>query len=535
MKRTTRLRSLVNSPYLEFMIEAHNGLSAFIAEDAGFKAIWASGFAISASLGLPDNNEASFSEILQVVEYMADKTSLPILMDGDSGFGDYNNMRRLVRKIEQRGVAGVCIEDKNFPKRNSFVRGNRQPLASIEEFCGKIKAGKDSQLDPDFLLVARIEAFIAGWGLDEALKRADAYAAAGADAILIHSAKRSAEEVLAFKAAWGNRLPVVVVPTKYYATPTEVLEDAGFSICIWANHLMRASVTAMQRVARQIYEDRNLFNAETSVAPLNEIFRIQGEPEREETESRYLPTSHAPMVILLAASRSDEFGDLTRDIPKTMLKIGGRPILDHILSTYHALGLSDIIVVRGFSKEAVTLDGPIYVDNDAYETSGEAWSLWQARQWLTGQCIIGYGDVIFHKHIPALALDCNDDFVICVDPQWREEQSGARAFDLVVCSEPNFRGTYYRRVVLKEIRTTNQDYAAHGEWMGILRISARGSKLLLDLLERFYKLGTLRNLSIPDLLTVLLDEGQEVRVLYTTGHWLDIDSITDLITAGQYL
>ena len=274
-------------------MEAHSGLSAFIAEDAGFKAVWASGFSISASLGLPDNNEASFSEVLQVVEYMADRTSVPILMDGDTGFGDYNNVRRLVRKVEQRGVAG-CIEDKTFPKRNSFVRGACQPLASIEEFCGKIKAAKDAHHDGDFVLVARIEAFIAGWGLHEALKRADAYAEAGADAILIHSAKRTAEEVLAFKTAWGDRLPIVVVPTMYHTTPAAVLDAAGFSVCIWANQLMRASVAAMQGVARKVHASGGLVCVESDLAPLDEVFRIQGEPERRELELEYLPPLGRP-------------------------------------------------------------------------------------------------------------------------------------------------------------------------------------------------------------------------------------------------
>jgi phosphoenolpyruvate phosphomutase len=128
-RKTARLRELLRSPRLEFLMEAHDGLSAAIAEEAGFEALWAGGFAISASMGLPDDNEASFAEVLQTVEYMADKTRVPILMDGDTGYGDYNNVRRMVRKLEQRGVAGVCIEDKVFPKRNSFVPHARHQLA----------------------------------------------------------------------------------------------------------------------------------------------------------------------------------------------------------------------------------------------------------------------------------------------------------------------------------------------------------------------------------------------------------------------
>ncbi|MEK6297312.1 MAG: isocitrate lyase/phosphoenolpyruvate mutase family protein, partial [Paraburkholderia tropica] len=133
------------------------------------------------------NNEASWTQVVDNLEFMADASDLPILLDGDTGYGNFNNVRRLVRKLEQRGIAGVCIEDKVFPKTNSFIGGEAQPLADIDEFCGKIKAGKDSQTDENFSIVARVEALIAGWGMDEALKRAEAYRLAGADAILIHS------------------------------------------------------------------------------------------------------------------------------------------------------------------------------------------------------------------------------------------------------------------------------------------------------------------------------------------------------------
>src|SRR6476660_3779490 len=161
MKKTTQLRAMLQSPELEFIIEAHNGLSARIAEEAGFKGIWGSGLSISAALGVLDNNEASWTQVLEVLEFMSDVTTVPILLDGDTGYGNFNNLRRLVTKLEQRHIAGVCIEDKLFPKTNSFI-GEDQPLADMDEFCGKIKAGKHSQSDDDFVIVARTEALISG-------------------------------------------------------------------------------------------------------------------------------------------------------------------------------------------------------------------------------------------------------------------------------------------------------------------------------------------------------------------------------------
>jgi len=224
--RCAALRRELTSQTLSFLMEAHNGLSAKLVEEAGIAGIWASGLAVSAALGLRDNNEASWTQILDVLEYMADATSLPILVDGDTGYGNFNNVRRLVRKLCQRGIAGVCIEDKLFPKTNSFI-GEAQPLAEIAEFCGRIKAGKDSQTEDEFSLVARIEALISGHGMDEALRRAEAYHAAGADAVLIHSKRSTAGEIFAFAERWGNRCPVVIVPTMYYATPTEQFREAG--------------------------------------------------------------------------------------------------------------------------------------------------------------------------------------------------------------------------------------------------------------------------------------------------------------------
>ncbi len=139
-KKTTQLKNMLQSPELEFLMEAHNGLSAKIVEEAGFKGVWASGLSMSAAMGVRDNNEASWTQVLEVVEFMSDATTIPILIDGDTGYGNFNNMRRLVKKLEQRNIAGVCVEDKLFPKTNSFIRGDQQPLADIEEFSGKIKA-----------------------------------------------------------------------------------------------------------------------------------------------------------------------------------------------------------------------------------------------------------------------------------------------------------------------------------------------------------------------------------------------------------
>jgi phosphoenolpyruvate phosphomutase len=291
MNKTTQLKQIIRSQNTEYLMEAHNGLSAKIVEETGFKGIWASGLSISASLGVRDNNEASWTQVLDVLEFMSDATSIPILLDGDTGYGNFNNARRLVKKLEQRGIAGVCIEDKLFPKTNSFINGEAQPLADIEEFSGKIKAMKDAQTDENFVVVARVEAFIAGWGLEETLRRAEAYRQAGADAVLIHSKRTDIKEIEAFMKEWNGRLPVVIVPTIYYSTPTKRFNELGISTVIWANHNLRASIDAMQKVTRKIFQTESLIDVEGCVATVKEIFRLQNAEELQEAEEKYLPST----------------------------------------------------------------------------------------------------------------------------------------------------------------------------------------------------------------------------------------------------
>jgi phosphoenolpyruvate phosphomutase len=289
MVKSTELKNMLKSSDLQFIMEAHNGLSATIVEEVGFKGIWASGLSISASLGVRDNNEASWTQVLDVVEFMSDATSIPILLDGDTGYGNFNNGRRLVKKLEQRDIAGVCIEDKLFPKTNSFINGEAQPLADKDEFCGKIKAMKDTQKDDDFVVVARVEAFIAGWGLKEAIKRADEYRKAGADAVFIHSNKQDISEIELFMKEWGGRHPVVIVPTKYYSTPTEKFKELGIRMVIWANHNLRASIDAMQKMSSQILRDQSLIQVEDRIPSVEEVFRLQKAEELQAAEKKYLP------------------------------------------------------------------------------------------------------------------------------------------------------------------------------------------------------------------------------------------------------
>ena len=293
MRKSAQFKQILLSDSTDYLMEAHNGLSARIVEDAGFTAIWGSGLSLSASLGIRDANEASWTQILEILEFMSDATSIPILVDADTGYGNFNNVRRLVKKLEQRNIAAVCIEDKIFPKTNSLINGASQPLADIDEFAGKIKAAKDVQLDDDFSVVARVEALIAGQGMGEALRRAEAYRQAGADAILIHSKLSKPDEVLTFMQEWQNRCPVILVPTTYFDTPAQVFEEAGASVIIWANHTLRASIRAMQETVGMIFRQRSVTEAQQRIASLKDIFTLQNLEELRNAEDKYLPPKNS--------------------------------------------------------------------------------------------------------------------------------------------------------------------------------------------------------------------------------------------------
>ncbi|MGQ0383174.1 MAG: phosphoenolpyruvate mutase [Gammaproteobacteria bacterium] len=537
-RKTTRFRELLESPQLEFLLEAHNGISARIAEEAGFRGIWAGGLCLSAQYGVRDNNEASWTQVLEMLEFMADATTVPILLDGDTGYGNFNNVRRLVRKLEDRGIAAVCIEDKLFPKTNSFIDGDRQQLSDVDEFCSRIKAGKDAQRDDDFRLVTRTEAFIAGWGLDEALRRAEAYHAAGSDAILIHSALSRPTEVLAFKKEWGDRLPVVIVPTKYHSTPTEVFREAGFSLAIWANHLLRAAVTTMQETAATIVREENLRSVEDRIAPVKEIFRLQGASELQEAEERYLPRRQLRCrALILAASRGAELGELTELRPKTMVKVRGRPLLSHIVSAYNAAGIKRIGVVRGWHKEAIDLPSLAYADNPEYADSGELVSLAKGLESDADDSMdlfVSYGDVIFNHYILDALNEAGDEFAIAVDTDWRESANRGRAADYVACTQPHSRRNFYQQVWLESVGEGLPEARIHGEWMGFLRVAAQALPRLRDVVQKLAADPANRHAKMQSVLAELMRRGEKIRVIYTTGHWLDVDSLDDVLAASEF-
>ncbi len=237
MGAATKFREVLAKSGLVEAMAAHSPLSAMLAAEAGFDAIWASGFELSAMYGVPDVSVVSMTQHLDMTRAMVDRSGLPVVADIDTGFGNAINVLYAIEQYERAGAAAIVMEDKSFPKVTSLIAGGRQDMVRIEEFQGKIEAVRAARRDPDLVIVARTEALIAGLGQDEALKRARAYEAAGADMILVHSRQKTPDEIEAFVKAWDGKAPIALVPTAYpQMTVARVRALKKIGLLIWGNH-----------------------------------------------------------------------------------------------------------------------------------------------------------------------------------------------------------------------------------------------------------------------------------------------------------
>src|SRR5438132_1568729 len=273
-------RLLLRGPGIVLAAGAHDALSAKLAEQAGFDAIWAGGFGISAVQAVPDANILTLTETLEAVRRIVDTVGIPVVADCDNGYGNAINVMRTAAEFERAGAAGICIEDNEFPKRCSFYAGVRRDLVPAEEHARKVEAATAARRDPGFLVIARTEALIAGLGHEEALRRARAYADAGADAVLVHSKARDFNELHAFAEAWDRRVPLVAVPTTYPTVGAGELAAAGFRMAIFANQALRAAIVAMRDALGEMRRTGTAASVEERIAPLEAVYSLFG-AERE--------------------------------------------------------------------------------------------------------------------------------------------------------------------------------------------------------------------------------------------------------------
>ncbi|MFI9645596.1 isocitrate lyase/phosphoenolpyruvate mutase family protein [Streptomyces sp. NPDC052040] len=267
-------RSLVERDGIVRVAGAHDAIGAVLAQNAGFDAVWASSLEVSAARCLPDASVLTMTEYLESAANMQKALHIPVVADCDTGYGNNLNVAHMVLEYEAAGITAVAIEDKLFPKMNSFA-AHDHTLLDTDVFASKIRTAKSVQSTDDFFVIARTEALISGLGVDEALRRCHAYADAGADAVLIHSKMKSRDQIEEFLRGWENRRPVVVVPTTYPDWHIDEVERAGVSTVIYANQGLRATITSLRTAYRTIYETGSSVELEEAIAPVSDIFELQ--------------------------------------------------------------------------------------------------------------------------------------------------------------------------------------------------------------------------------------------------------------------
>ncbi len=275
-KRVTLRQGLSAGPVVT--VGAHDAMTAHLIEAFGFDAVWVSGFGVaSMAHALPDLNLVTMTEALAAAIRINAATNLPVVADCDNGFGGLLNVVRTVQEYERAGIAGICIEDNLFPKRNSLFRGEaRRDLISVEEQARRIRAAKAAQETDDFVFIARVEALIAGHGVEEACRRADAYAAAGADAILMHSRDKTLAEIDSFLRSWRGlgSVPLVAVPTLFPDFTVDELGAKGFNMVIFANQPMRASVEAIENTLEVLAAEGKAQAVDADIASVDHVFDL---------------------------------------------------------------------------------------------------------------------------------------------------------------------------------------------------------------------------------------------------------------------
>lgn len=257
-------------------VGVHNALGSKLAERAGFDGVWLSGFEMSASYCVPDADLLTLSQQLEIAKSVVRAAGIPVLVDCDSGYGHPTNTRYATREFVDIGVAGICIEDKPFPKMNSFD-SRRQNLSDPKDMAAKIFTAKSEAVDKaGFEVVARTEALIVGGTVQDALSRASLYRRAGADAILIHDNVASSSRVSEFAARWEyDDTPLIAVPTTYYEATGTQLQADGFARVIYANHGLRSIVADLQRTYETILADDSTMLLEDRISSVGAVFDLQ--------------------------------------------------------------------------------------------------------------------------------------------------------------------------------------------------------------------------------------------------------------------
>jgi phosphoenolpyruvate phosphomutase len=549
MSKAMRLREFLDGSRVAVAIGAHDGLSARLIADAGFDAIWASGFGIAATHAVPDANVLTMTETLDATRAMVAASRIPVVADCDSGYGNAINVIRTVREFSREGAAGICLEDNDFPKRCSFYGGVRRSLVTIQEHAEKIRAARDARVDRDFVIISRTEAFIAGEGLEMALQRAHAYADAGADAILVHSKAKDYGEIRSFADRWNGRLPLVAVPTTYGSVSLEELQVCGVRLVIFANQVLRSSIRSIRETLATLREDPRPAAVDDTIVPLSDVYELVGLPELQANEREYMAGEEPPEAIIIAAGFEGELMPLNRDRPKGMLDVRGDTILARQIRGLRECGVRSISIVRGHMKDAIDFEGVRTFDNPRYQETGELYSLFCASEAMTSRFLFLYSDLLFDPVIVERLLRAEGDVVLVVDRAIRDQPLDTvleRNPDLVV-TEGDHAASYRflpsgSAAAVHAVGRKIEPGRVNGEFIGIASFSPQGAQWAREVWEdlrarpgRVHEADSSDRASFTDLVQELIERGRPVCALDIYKGWMEINTLDDYRRAWDFI
>lgn len=538
-KRRQQLRQLLHSKSGLRIIEAHDGLSGLIGstisvKDQQFDGLWVSSLTDSAAKGHPDTEVIDTSSRLLTIQEILQVTDKPIIVDGDTG-GQPTQFEYFCSKLENVGVSAVIIEDKKHPKRNSLEKDAIQKLEDPHEFATKVNRAKDVCLSDDFMIFTRIESFIAGCGLDDAIQRASIYLDSKADGIFIHSNVNTPEQIYAFMDAYkklcdkkGFYKPVVCVPTTYNQVTDAELFEKGFSMVIYANHQLRAAYKAMVDVCESILENKRSYESLEKIAPVSAILEAVGFPDVKTKDVQYKKNT-MPVVILGSGKPAGFSGTAMENLPVSSIPIAGETLIERQIATLKELELTDVTLVSGYGRDQLPNLSINEVNNKDFSSTKVANSLMLAQDKLANGFIMVFGDIIFHKKLLSnYLLNNSSDIVLLVDSSFNlnTRQSIKPTTDLVVLSEEHhhIRKPNMLTEHVVDIGThIPVDQATH-EFIGIAKFSRRG----FELLNAAYKKLNKSALDFNAVIKTLIDDGVTVDAVEVNRGWSEVHTMSDV-------
>ena len=552
-------------------IEVHNAIGGLIVDNTKvgvaegdkkknleFDGFWESSLTDSASKGLPDAEIVSIDSRLNTINQIMEVTKKPMIVDGDTG-GDLNQFEYLVKRLERAGVSMVVIEDKVFPKRNSLEPGTIQELEIPEIFAEKIRRGRSARRNKNFLIVARIESLIAGLSIRDALERAEIYLRTGADGILIHSKKETADEILEFAENF-KKLPfnliknkfLVCIPTTYNTITEEKLEKAGFNIVIYANHMLRASYLAMEKTCKDILIHSRAFEVEPYCAPIQTIFAEVGFLKIKEMDKIIAQKFGSKVKVIIPAAGKDALSEKYQR-PRALIEINGKTILERQMEVLKKVGLNNIVVIKGYRGELFKRENIKYYTDKNYEKKYIVNSLFCAEEMINSPFILIYSDILFNENIIRNLLKVgeknkNADVILVVDNsfQFNKDKLKDRRLDLVITK--NKEEDLVRKVVddIEEEASVigtkiNKDTADY-EFIGMAYFSEKGVQVLKDIYHeslekypnKFHEAENIYKANLTDLLQEIIDRGYKVKVFKTYKGWMEIEEENDVRLAEEF-